>query len=273
MVSEQMVKGLFEQAVTSCEGFDASQGPPIMSVQLCGGGTCMLHLGSIPKSRIGCTQGLPWPATRTPIPARGADALVEFRDMQMCVTALQFNGMELAGRQLKINHPTGHRQPDSAAVPLRAPAALLQKYRVAVSNPGMKMPTLLTDSDRRADRKQRELFVGNLVIGSVTSQMLASYTATLAPPLRAGPSPHTAAAPFNKSDAPFRTSLISRDLLPQEMLFSEPLRTIPGNEVHAPVIEAKAGAMSKTPPVGRAVQTLPVPRNAGAALRFGQPGT
>ena len=59
MVSEQMVKGLFEQAVTSCEGFDASQGPPIMSVQLCGGGTCMLHLGSIPKSRIGCTQGLP----------------------------------------------------------------------------------------------------------------------------------------------------------------------------------------------------------------------
>ena len=59
------------------------------------------------------------------------------------------------------------------------------------------------------------------------------------------------------------------------MLFSEPLRTIPGNEVHAPVIEAKAGAMSKTPPphVGRAVQTLPVPRNAGAALLFGQPGT
>jgi len=172
MASEQMVTGLFTQAVTSCEGFDASLGPPIMGVQLCGGGTY---------------------------------CLVEFRDLQLCETALQFNGMELAGRQLKINHPTGHRCPDPPTAPLRAPIALLQKYRVAVSRTGdLPMPTLLTESDRRADRKQRELFVGNLAMGVVTSQML-------------------------------------------EMLFSEPLRTIPGNDANPvpPVVEAKVDNSGK----------------------------
>jgi len=111
--------------------------------------------------------------------------------------------MELAGRQLKINHPTGYRPSDPPTMPLRAPPEILQQYRVATlsspsSRPAVVMPTIITEAERRADRKQRELFVGNLVAGSVNSQML-------------------------------------------ELLFSEPLRTIPGNEAHPvpPVVEAK----------------------------------
>ena len=75
------------------------------------------------------------------------------------------------GRQLKINHPTGYRPSDPPTLPLRAPPEILQQYRVATlssssSRPAV-MPTIVTASERRAERKQRELFVGNLVAGSV----------------------------------------------------------------------------------------------------------
>ena len=81
--------------------------------------------------------------------------------------------MELVGRQLKINHPTGYRPSDPPTLPLRAPPEILQQYRVATlssssssSRPAV-VPTMVTASERRAERKQRELFVGNLVAGSV----------------------------------------------------------------------------------------------------------
>ena len=98
--------------------------------------------------------------------------------------------MELAGRQLKINHPTGHRAPDPPTVPLRAPLEILQQYRVATRSGASdrpmptivteserradRMPTIVTESERRADRKQRELFVGNLAAGSVRCHSLRS---------------------------------------------------------------------------------------------------
>ena len=91
-------------------------------------------------------------------------------------------GMELAGRQLKINHPTGYRPSDPHAsgtapppsVPLRAPPEILQQYRVPTLSSSSRLPerpSVLTEQQRRAERqaerKQRELFVGNLASGSV----------------------------------------------------------------------------------------------------------
>ena len=90
-------------------------------------------------------------------------------------------GMELAGRQLKINHPTGYRPSDprapgtapSPSAPLRAPAQILQQYRVPTLSSSRlpERPSVLTEQQRRAERqaerKQRELFVGNLASGSV----------------------------------------------------------------------------------------------------------
>ena len=90
--------------------------------------------------------------------------------------------MELAGRQLKINHPTGYRPSDTRAsgtasppsVPLRAPPPILQEYRVPTPSSSSCLPerqSALTERQRRAERqaerKQRELFVGNLAAGSV----------------------------------------------------------------------------------------------------------
>ena len=90
-------------------------------------------------------------------------------------------GMELAGRQLKINFPTGYRPSDPRAsgtapppsVPLRAPPEILQQYRVPTLSSSRlpERPSVLTEQQRRAERqaerKQRELFVGNLASGSV----------------------------------------------------------------------------------------------------------
>ena len=88
--------------------------------------------------------------------------------------------MELAGRQLKINHPTGHRAPDPPTVPLRAPLEILQQYRVATRSGASDrpMPTIVTESERRADRKQRELFVGNLAAGNVRCRSPMHYRCT-----------------------------------------------------------------------------------------------
>ena len=91
-------------------------------------------------------------------------------------------GMELAGRQLKINFPTGYRPSDPRAsgtapppsVPLRAPPEILQQYRVPTLSSSSRLPerqSVLTERQRRAERaaerKQRELFVGNLAAGVV----------------------------------------------------------------------------------------------------------
>ena len=40
MATEPMLTALFTKAVSCCEGFDPALGPPVLSVQMCGGGTC-----------------------------------------------------------------------------------------------------------------------------------------------------------------------------------------------------------------------------------------
>ena len=101
--------------------------------------------------------------------------------MSLSPTTEPKQGMELAGRQLKINHPTGYRPSDprasgtapSPSAPLRAPAEILQQYRVPTLSSSRlpERPSVLTEQQRRAERqaerKQRELFVGNLASGSV----------------------------------------------------------------------------------------------------------
>ena len=120
-------------------------------------------------------------------------------------------GMELAGRQLKINHPTGYRPSDPRAsgtapppsVPLRAPPEILQQYRVPTLSSSRlpERPSVLTEQQRRAERqaerKQRELFVGNLASGSVRLPYTSPPYLLLAAPvprdhatrLRSPPSP------------------------------------------------------------------------------------
>merc|ERR1719443_2623940 len=72
MISEALLKELFGQILSSFEGFNAALGPAVLNAQLCAGGNY---------------------------------AFVEFRDEQLCETAMQLNGMDFSGRQLKIAHP------------------------------------------------------------------------------------------------------------------------------------------------------------------------
>ena len=79
-VTEPMMKELFTQVLGACEGFDGSLGPTVLNVQLCGGGTY---------------------------------AFIEFRDEQCCESCMQFTGMVISGKPLKVHaHP-----PFCAALP------------------------------------------------------------------------------------------------------------------------------------------------------------
>merc|ERR1719399_883600 len=68
-VTELMLRELFTQVLTQCEGFSPLTGPPVLSVELRGEGTY---------------------------------AFVEFRDEELRETAMLFSGMEFLGRQVKI---------------------------------------------------------------------------------------------------------------------------------------------------------------------------
>ena len=167
MVNDQMVSTLFTQICSAFEGFDPFHGPAVMSVKLCGGGTY---------------------------------ALVEFRDAALGETMMQFNGMELSGRQLKINRPNGYAPPDVSPQTLRVPPELLQRFRIptiAAPPQQAEAPLASTLAAKRAefqaavgivaeraerseralalpDRKARELFVGNLAVGVVTNEILTA---------------------------------------------------------------------------------------------------
>ena len=69
-VTEPMMKELFTQVLGACEGFDGSLGPTVLNVQLCGGGTY---------------------------------AFIEFRDEQCCESCMQFTGMVISGKPLKVH--------------------------------------------------------------------------------------------------------------------------------------------------------------------------
>ena len=141
-VTEVMLAELFSQILGQCAGFSAAGGPPVTAVRLCGGGTY---------------------------------ARVEFRDDELCETALQFNTMVLNDRQLKINRPSewtalrGVGEPTVA--PLRAPDELLRKLRVD--------PALTAAVTGAVNADARKLVVSNLA-PTVTSQMLRDlFTAAL----------------------------------------------------------------------------------------------
>ena len=207
MATEPMLTGLFTKAVSCCDGFDPALGPPVLSVQMCGGGTCTplpspsAHAmpDEVPSHCASACEQTHWSSSATcssPRPRCSSMHACPRRTLTLTPTptpTLTSNskpspssspnpdpnlnpdpnqGMELAGRQLKINHPTGYRPSDPPTMPLRAPPEILQQYRVATlsspsSRPAVVMPTIVTEAERRADRKQRELFVGNLVAGSV----------------------------------------------------------------------------------------------------------
>ena len=84
MATEPMLTALFTRAVSSCEGFDPALGPPVLSAQMCGGGTCT----SPPEPQA---AAVPDEVRSHCAPALASDSLVEFRDVQLTKTALQFN--------------------------------------------------------------------------------------------------------------------------------------------------------------------------------------
>lgn len=133
LVTEPMLKELFSQMLSACEGYNSALGPAVLNVQLCGGGTY---------------------------------AFIEFRDEELCETAMLFTGMELQGRQLKINHPNGYFQPPMPVPPLRPPEELMAKFNIAGSGPGGGGVA------PEVSRKARELYIGNLTTGAVTNEMI-----------------------------------------------------------------------------------------------------
>ena len=122
---------LFTQLLSACEGYNPILGPPCPNASIAGGHTF---------------------------------AFVEFRDEQLCETAMQFNGITLHGRALKIGHPNGYVPPMMAAQTLKVPAELMEKLGLS---PGGALPPGASDNKR-----QRELYVGNLTVGAVTAQMI-----------------------------------------------------------------------------------------------------
>jgi len=142
-LSEPMLKELFAQLLNDCDGFDPSMGPAVLNVQMCGGGTY---------------------------------AFVEYRDEQCCETAMSFSGMVLSGKALKINHPNGYVPPPVPVTRLTPKTETLQRFGLAVAaNEALPPMTLLgaaSSAVRPETKKARELYIGNLTVGMVSSAML-----------------------------------------------------------------------------------------------------
>jgi len=149
LVTEPMLKELFSQMIMACEGYDPNPGPPVLNAQIRTGGN-----------------------------STSTFAFVEFRDEKISATVSTFNGMELSGRHLKISHPNGYVEPPTPMETLRVPPALAAKFGLD-SYGAMRRRD--TPQEAFNDRKARELYVGNLTMGAVTSQMLIDlFTAPLA---------------------------------------------------------------------------------------------
>ena len=70
---------------------------------------------------------------------------------------MHFNGITLHGRALKIGHPNGYIVPMTVAQTLKVPAELMEKLGLAACG---ALPPGASDNKR-----QRELYVGNLTVG------------------------------------------------------------------------------------------------------------
>ena len=144
-VSESMMKELFAQMLNQCPGFKADLGAPVLNVQVRTGGAAS-------GNGTGATF-----------------AFVEFRDEECAATIAAFNGMELYGRNLKISRPNGYVAPIEPVRPLDIPEEIMKRF-------GLGSYEAMRRQDRPpqelADRKARELYVGNLTIGCVNGAML-----------------------------------------------------------------------------------------------------
>uniref|UniRef100_A0A6U5J7E4 RRM domain-containing protein n=1 Tax=Calcidiscus leptoporus TaxID=127549 RepID=A0A6U5J7E4_9EUKA len=145
VVNPDMLKEFFTSALTACKGYTPTMGPPVACVQMSG---------------------------------EGKFAFVEFRDELMAVTALQLDKVELAGRPLNIGRPAGF-VPPSAGMPMPTPLSIdgavpgagTAPMPAAGAAPGA-LATLLPGAAAQVNRKQRELYVGNLPVGVVNASSL-----------------------------------------------------------------------------------------------------
>jgi len=163
VVGGDMLKEFFSSILTQCPGYSPTMGPPVAVVQLSG---------------------------------EGKFAFVEFRDELIAITALQLDKIELAGRPLNIGRPAGYMP--APGIPLPAPlplppgvgatavaqappnpetaAAVAALVGGGAGNPlGMTNPLGLgaaPPQPQQANRKQRELYIGNLPVGMVSAQQL-----------------------------------------------------------------------------------------------------
>jgi hypothetical protein len=143
-LTEPMMRELYTQLIQECDGFNAALGPAVINVQLCGGGTY---------------------------------AFVEFRDEELAETAMQFTGMMILGKPLKINRPNGYVPTPTPVRRLAPPASLLEKFGLSASGAGGAPGRSIPGGD---NRKARELYVGNLAVGVVSAAMLKElFTAPL----------------------------------------------------------------------------------------------
>jgi hypothetical protein len=177
-VNGDMVKEFFTSILTQCEGYSPTMGPPVAVVQLSG---------------------------------EGKFAFVEFRDELIAVTALQLDKIELAGRPLNVGRPAGYQPAPGMPLPTPLPlpknvstglpsapadpaaaaavAALvggtlsgplsggMGSASTATAMPGgginlSHLPGPTVVAQQQLNRKQRELYVGNLPMGMVTAAQL-----------------------------------------------------------------------------------------------------
>lgn len=151
-LNEAVLKELFIQILQGCEDFNTASGPIVLNVQLCGGGQY---------------------------------AFIEFRDEECCETAMQFGGMVLSGKSLKINHPNGYVPQNYPVRKFKPPQELLHRFGLAavaqpLSGTGPSLLPGVAGAVRLDNKKARELYVGNLCVGVVNAQMLKElFTAPL----------------------------------------------------------------------------------------------
>ncbi|KAF4663953.1 hypothetical protein FOL47_005472 [Perkinsus chesapeaki] len=92
----------------------------------------------------------------------GQYCFVEFASEEICVTALEFDRVEFLGRPLRIARPTGYNPVGPASPPMDVSVLRIQGF----------LPQKAMASNPQQDKRQREIYVGNLVSGVVTAQVL-----------------------------------------------------------------------------------------------------
>ncbi|KAG8467615.1 hypothetical protein KFE25_006667 [Diacronema lutheri] len=148
VVSAQMLKDFFSQILQSLPGFDPSAGVPVVNVQMSG---------------------------------EGKFAFVELRDETLAATMLKLDKVELCGRLLNVGRPSGYLPSGAPVIPLDTsrlrlpginaqPSSAVGYVTAQLPKPPAVAPPAVAPPP--ANRKQRELYVGNLAVGLVTAQML-----------------------------------------------------------------------------------------------------